>query len=69
MEQAFGLAIPRTLEEVCDPSRMAVPSPVLNLLEMQSLRIWKRFVVYFAVHKLLAKNQASRSRGGNIRSI
>jgi nicotinamidase-related amidase len=24
MEQAFGLAIPRTLEEVCDPSRMAL---------------------------------------------
>jgi biuret amidohydrolase len=24
MEQAFGLAIPRTLEEVCDPNRMAL---------------------------------------------
>ena len=24
MDQAFGLAIPRTLEEVCDPSRMAL---------------------------------------------
>jgi biuret amidohydrolase len=24
MEQAFGLAIPRTFEEVCDRSRMAL---------------------------------------------
>ena len=24
MEQAFGLDIPRTLEEVCDPQRMAL---------------------------------------------
>src|SRR5215204_4880867 len=42
METAYGLNIPRTLEEVCHPRHMALPKELMGLFQTRQAMAWQR---------------------------